>query len=834
MGVAERKEREKQQRRNDIIDAAEKLFFAKGHDNTTVDDIAKEAELSKGTVYLYFSSKEDLMFGVYSQSENYSRIVINLKDYQVVELTQLGVPMDAGYVKPGKYYIAELSSKDLSKLENNNINYDVLIEDVTAYYVERNKNKTGTLKNIQSSTCGGGEVYYPTPEHFSLGSFAGFYSKEELYAELDTMKAHFPDLISAKQPISSTLTTIEGREVYCVKISDNPEVDEDEPEMLYTALHHSREPASMQQQVFFMYYLLENYNNPEIKYLVDNTEMYFIPMVNPDGYLENEVSDPNGGGLWRKNKRDNGDGTNGVDLNRNYGYQWGYDNVGSSNDGSSDAFRGTAGFSEPETQMMKAFCEAHEFNFAINYHTYSDLLIFPYGYAENTFTPEHDSFMAWSELMTSENNYLYGTANQTVNYTGNGTSDDWMYAEQSTKNKIYAFSPEAGNPADGFWPSIDRIEEICRINVGMNLYLAKFNHKYAKAYDLDGSIIENHNGYFHYNLQCLGIDTPADFEVSVIPVSPEIQNVGNANNYSGMELLEEIYDSISYEIDPSFQAGILSYIIAVSNGAVTFHDTITKFFGAGEFLFYDDGSDMSNWTSSTWGTTTGDYTSPGSSITDTPSGNYGMFSSSSITMNQEVDLTDAQFAVLKYNSKWDLTSGYDFVKLQISTNNGSSWEDLNSENMTVNTSNEPVYTGTQDDWVEEVICLADYLGQNIKLRFTLSCGFIYTADGFYFDDMLIEVVQDNGVGIQNKPEEIISVYPNPAKDYITFQIMNADGMYDLELFNTVGSLVHSGSIKNNIQQIDISNLESGVYFYQISGKENKILRGKIIVKSVRL
>jgi TetR/AcrR family transcriptional regulator len=64
MGITERKEREKEQRRNAIIDAAEKIFFTKGMDNSTMDDVAEEAELSKGTLYLYFKSKEDIQFAI--------------------------------------------------------------------------------------------------------------------------------------------------------------------------------------------------------------------------------------------------------------------------------------------------------------------------------------------------------------------------------------------------------------------------------------------------------------------------------------------------------------------------------------------------------------------------------------------------------------------------------------------------------------------------------------------------------------------------------------------------------------------------------------------------
>jgi len=65
MGIAERKEREREQRRNDIIDAAERIFFSRGFENATMEEVADMAELSKGTLYLYFKSKEDLQFAIF-------------------------------------------------------------------------------------------------------------------------------------------------------------------------------------------------------------------------------------------------------------------------------------------------------------------------------------------------------------------------------------------------------------------------------------------------------------------------------------------------------------------------------------------------------------------------------------------------------------------------------------------------------------------------------------------------------------------------------------------------------------------------------------------------
>lgn len=136
---------------------------------------------------------------------------------------------------------------------------------------------------------------------FGFGSMGGFYTLAEVLTELDNMKVLFPNLITTKVSIGNT---IESRPMYMVKISDNPDIDENEPEVLYTALHHAREPQSMMQMIYFMYYLLENYNsNPSVQYLVNNRELFFIPVVNPDGYEYNRSTYPTGGGMWRKNRK---------------------------------------------------------------------------------------------------------------------------------------------------------------------------------------------------------------------------------------------------------------------------------------------------------------------------------------------------------------------------------------------------------------------------------------------------------------------------------------------------------------------------------------------------
>ena len=406
--------------------------------------------------------KKNFLFTVFilivswASAQQYSKVKIFTDEHPLKEVAQLGIAVDHGIVKKGQYFITDLSEYEIQKLQTANIPFEILIDDVEKYYQERNKKASESDKQ-GAGNCSETGINYPTPSNFSLGSMGGFFTYAEILGHLDAMQQQYPNLITLKQPIGS-FQTHEGRPIYWLKISDNPTVDENEPEILFTALHHAREPASVSQMIMFMWYLLENYSsNTEIQQMVDNTEIYFIPCINPDGYIYNETTNPNGGGMWRKNRRNNNDGTYGVDLNRNYGYMWGLDNTGSSPNTNDDTYRGPAAFSEPETQAVKYFEENHNFGICVNYHTYGNLLIYPWGYAPSIYTPDSAIYVEYAQLMTRYNHYTYGTGDQTVGYVTNGDSDDWGYGEQTTKNKVLSMTPEAGDQNDGFWPAQNRI-----------------------------------------------------------------------------------------------------------------------------------------------------------------------------------------------------------------------------------------------------------------------------------------------------------------------------------------------------------------------------------------
>lgn len=277
----------------------------------------------------------------------------------------------------------------------------------------------------------------------------GFRTYSEAVAEMVTIHNDHPDITTAPFSIGQS---IEGRELWVMKVSDNPELDEDEAEVFFNGLIHAREPIGMT----ICFQLLNNLTNgygidPDVTDMVDNREVWFLPILNPDGYVYNEQIAPQGGGMWRKNRRNNGGGSYGVDLNRNWGFNWGYNNIGSSGSPGSETYRGTAPFSEPETEAVRQFCNAHTFAFAQNFHSYGDEMLYSWSipYAPWGYTPDDPTFQSLSQTMQQMNGYEYGPPWEIL-YEVNGDANDWMYGEQVEKPKSYAWVFEVGG---SFWPS---------------------------------------------------------------------------------------------------------------------------------------------------------------------------------------------------------------------------------------------------------------------------------------------------------------------------------------------------------------------------------------------
>jgi hypothetical protein len=314
-------------------------------------------------------------------------------------------------------------------------------------------------------------------------SFGNYDTYAESLAAFQALAAAYPSLTK----METIGYSHEGYALFALKVSDDADTeDPTEPEVLITGAHHAREPIGPTLCREHATRLLENYGtDPDDTRRVDETEIWYVPIVNPDGYRYNETYSS---GMWRKNRRNNGDGSYGVDLNRNYGYQWGYDNSGSSPYTGDETYRGPSAFSEPEIQAVRDFCNDHEFAVALNYHSYGNYLLYPWGYAD-IYTPDNALFVSMTDVMDDWNGYSTGTAWELL-YNTNGDANDWMYGEQSTKPKTLAITPEVG---ESFWQD-DQIPNHLNENLPMMNYLVDLAGSAVIAYaaheilDADGRL----------------------------------------------------------------------------------------------------------------------------------------------------------------------------------------------------------------------------------------------------------------------------------------------------------------------------------------------------------
>ena len=244
------------------------------------------------------------------------------------------------------------------------------------------------------------------------------------------------------------------RDILALKISDNVAVEEDEPEVLIMGLHHAREWPTSELVTALAENLTAGYGvDARISWLVDNRQIWLVPVVNPDGLdyaLETDDT-------WRKNRRLNYDDTYGVDLNRNYNGSengdpdglWGGE--GSSHNPADQTYCGESPFSEPETQAVRDLVLAHAFEVAIDFHTYGDYVMWPWSFTTEL-APDDDDLVRIGGELVALNGYL--PMQGIYLYPTTGDSTDWLYGAAD----IFAYCIEVGNEDVGVWERFHPLE----------------------------------------------------------------------------------------------------------------------------------------------------------------------------------------------------------------------------------------------------------------------------------------------------------------------------------------------------------------------------------------
>ncbi len=290
--------------------------------------------------------------------------------------------------------------------------------------------------------------------------FANYKQLADIYAYMDTQLAAHPDMVTK----SDFGDTYESRDMFAYTITapDEPgNLAVDRPIIIWNGGQHAREWVSPMTVTYIASRLINDAaTDPEVDQLLKDIRFVIIPVLNPDGYLYSWSSER----YWRKNRRDNaGTSFDGVDLNRNWGVAFGGD--GTSTDPSSDVYHGASAFSEPETTALRdlALSFGDDLVAHIDYHTYSQLILWPLGYELGLVTPEPDrSFFQslsgdMSDLIQSQSGAFYDPIQSWELYAAAGTCSDWFYDGAGVPSFTIELRPEAGAGFGGFDPSPDVI-----------------------------------------------------------------------------------------------------------------------------------------------------------------------------------------------------------------------------------------------------------------------------------------------------------------------------------------------------------------------------------------
>jgi hypothetical protein len=731
-----------------------------------------------------------ILQSVYGNEIFQSVRVFNPSEQTLKIISETDIPLDHIVGKKGVYVDVIASEDQTLNLILKGLNVDILIPDLTSHYQSI---------NIPADS-----------RDFPLGSLQGNYSLDELNDRFDELQSEYSNIISERVILGQS---IEGRDIWAFKVSDNPENDEDEPEVLFTALTHAREPVGMMNLIYFVQLLGEEYgNDPELTYLVDNREIWFLPVVNPDGYVYNESIQPSGGGMHRKNRRDTncGNGTQrGIDLNRNYGYGWGANDTGSSPNPCSSTYRGQGAFSEPETQCVSDFILDREFKGVLHYHTYSNVYIHAYGNATLPDEPDLTTHREIGNEMARYNGYPVGTGYELIGYTVNGDAVDWTYGDQG----IVAFTPEVGSPSQGFWPQENDVLPLCQDQVHPNKIFAFVAGSDLILYSFDlsqNAILPGDEFEIELAIQNRGLsDSNDEIVINVTPYNEWITL--NLESYTMDELEARDTDEflVSAIISETAPNGIYSGLIVSIDDGESFirQDTVIFLIGEPDIIFYEGFENgLDNWElDGDWGPTN-DAATGSFALTDSPSGNYQQSQETIAELSLYVDLTLLTIPMVTFTAKWDIESNWDFVRFQANVP-GNGWislEGLYTEagvGQSAQPLGEPGYDGVQDDWVMETILL-DQLGASsiTGFRFIQTSDNYVEGDGFTVDDFTIlgfpyglvgDFDSDNYVGILDilGLADLILFGGEPTNIQLDNCDLNNDGNLDLmdlvELVNLV-------------------------------------------------
>jgi len=632
--------------------------------------------------------------------------------------------------------------------------------------------------------------------------------------------------------------TVQGRPIYGIRISDNVGSEEAEPEVRLASTMHGNEPPGLEMLLYLVEFLTNEYGtDADATFLVNNFELHIIPCINPDGRVAGT----------RYN-------ANGVDLNRNFPVPDG--SIG--DDGTYTE--------QIETIHFKNYGYDHHFVISENGHSGALVVNYPWDYTytlapDNNAIIKMSLEYSTYNLPMYNGSFPQGITNGAQWYVVKGSLQDWSYHETGAIDVTIEYSNSFQPPAsalDSLW-TIDNkqsfIHFIKSARYGVNgivtgsdtglplnaeITVAGITKRVFTDPDFGDYYKLLDTGTYDISFAAAGYITKTYYGVSVVWGTPAVFNVvldpiayGDVSGYvrevgsgAGLTASIEIRTYPGNQYVATVQSSAANggyYTVNLMYGEYKFrvsatgHTTEERVVAVDEpsetedfllgivqeaILFQDDfEGGAAKWTGD-WALTTESSHTPSHSMTDSPGGNYPANDSSVTTMAYSVDLSSAESCSLSFWAKWVIELNWDCVKLQISTNGGSTWTSI-ATNYTQPASGQgkqkpsgsPVFEGTQTAWVENRVDLSPWqTASDVRFRFVLLSDGSTQKDGFYFDDFVIKGVQVI-VGVAGAPPaatHLLGNVPNPFNPATSIRFdLATDFAVDLLVYDPAGRLVRT-------------------------------------------
>jgi hypothetical protein len=698
---------------------------------------------------------------------------------------------------------------------------EVLDDAVERHYAERARLELSARPQpapakVRSAVGPDGAFHIEALPPFGSGSMGGFWTLAEIKMKLDSLVAgDTRDLVADK--LDTLGFTTQGRPVWGLRLGKRVDGTDTRPAVYYSALTHAREPEGMQSLFLFVDDLLSRYDtDPFARYLLDQRVIYVCPVVNPDGYSYNESISPAGGGAWRKNRRSNGT-SYGVDLNRNFGYMWGYDNLGSSGTPSSETYRGPSAFSEPETQAQRDLVVSLKPATGISFHTYSDDFLHPWGYVAQQ-PPDSAAWYEWDDEASLGSPYITGPGS-IVLYVTNGDFNDWTYGDVVSKPRCYTWTPEVGTQSDGFWPLPSRILPLAQENLRKCYTVAAIAGTYVRIERSSlgaGEAIVGQATSLAVRARNLGlVASPANLAATLLPLDagagvlpggatvayPVLAPRTSADGTAGATFTIALDDTVTpgrmlrFEVDFAADDGYFS------------RDTVEVLAGRPTTVLLEPCEALTGWTASSgWGVVSTDARHPDRYFADSPSGDYPSGANLRLTCKGRLDLSAGVHAWAFFEARWLTEQTYDGTVVEASRDSVT-WLPLAGRGTCAGIFSpqplgQPVYQAAHYLWKTDRLDLSAFTGPTgnavrLRLRTVSDTGTNY--DGFNLDSLRVLVFDPaqqpvpTAVGPAATPRlELAAPWPNPARDlaHLGFALPRA-GTLGLEILDLQGRRVRT-------------------------------------------